>query len=311
MNLTLQFEQANGTVRTDTVPVETSEQKLSELLDEQGVALNYRCGGQGLCKGCLVEDPECGYVRACQVQVGELKGPLRIPMNSQAISVLHGVTDFQVSTDCPLKVEPRAGVGMVLDIGTTTVAGSLWNLEQSSCLVAESIGNSQWRYGDNIVSRITYSLQHVDGLKQLNRSLLQDTLKPLVESLLKAAQLDRSAITECLVAANPTMLHMLSMDSLEGMAQFPFEIKYLSGRAIENPLKRLSGLEQMYLLPSMGPFVGSDITAGAIAAGMHERREGNELLIDFGTNGEILLRAREDYFATATAAGPAFEGGVV
>ena len=90
----------------------------------------------------------------------------------------------------------------------------------------------------------------------------------------------------------------------------PFHSVYLERKCIPNPLPCLSNLNTWQLLPGFGPFVGSDITAGAIASGIHEQC-GNTLLIDFGTNGEILLKAKNQYFVTATAAGPAFEGGIL
>jgi len=290
-------------------------QPLSTWLEDHGHPLNTRCGGRGLCKGCLVHletpaAPAAPAVRACQLAARDLPADLtsiRIPVTSARDATLHGVTVFELRDSGPLP-PLRPGFGLALDIGTTTVAGALWDFSTGRCLAEAAVANAQRRHGDNVVTRIGFSVETPDGLTLLRRALLDESLRPLLAGLCRAAGLAPAAITQVVAAGNPAMLHILAGAPLGGLATFPFRPVFLGDRqlcAAEHDLPFSCPLD---LLPGLGPIVGSDNTAGALAAGLLAD-EAPVLLIDFGTNGEILLKHAGGTLATATAAGPAFEGG--
>ena len=300
---------AGGAEKLLPAPADRS-QLVSDWLAAHGVALNMRCGGRGRCRGCLVE-AGAGHaaVRACQTTFGQLPNDtITIPPASCADHTLHGVSDFEVRAG-GVRPKLRPGLGLALDIGTTTVAGALWDLAAGTCLATASRGNAQRRHGDDIVSRITFAVENEAGLDRLHRALVNDTLAPLIKDLTCEAKVAAGLIREAVAAGNPTMLHTLARESLAGLATYPFRPVFLGERTLTASDVGLDGDYRLQLLPGLGPFVGSDITAGALAAGLLEPRRGPALLMDFGTNGELLLRTSDGYLAAAAAAGPAFEGG--
>jgi len=291
-----------------------TDEPLSDWLARQGVPLNTRCGGRGLCRGCQVwaSGPAISGepFRSCQITAAQLPAAVEtvhIPTASLHNESLYGVSAFELRTG--LADPPRrTGLGLALDIGTTTVAGALWELSSGRCLGTATRSNAQRRHGDNVVSRIQFTLDRENGVDLLQRLLLRDTLSPLLDQLCRDAGVERSAISETAVVGNPTMLHLLAGESLRGLATFPFRPVFLEERILPAGFGDLGIETEWVLLPGLAPFVGADMTAGTLATGILDDPR-STLLIDFGTNGEILLRHQGSIVTTATAAGPAFEGG--
>lgn len=286
--------------------------KLSEWLDRNGHSLNTRCGQKGLCRGCMV-DVEAGKkqsIRACQVTMASLPehiDRITIPERSYRDNSLNGVSVFEIDHE-HLEHRQRMGYGLAIDIGTTTVAAALWDLQSGKCLATKSLANSQRRYGDNVLTRIEYAIKNNGCSKALQKTLVDDTLEPIIESLCQAAGIGPQAIVEAVASGNTAMLHAFAGVSLAGFGSYPFKPVFMDGQ--KWPADAL-GMPYSFCVespPNLGAFVGSDIVLGALASGMHISDK-PALLIDFGTNGEILLKHKNGYLATATAAGPAFEGG--
>lgn len=311
MNSRITVITSDGRENLLPAPAERS-QLVSDWLAGYGIGLNMRCGGHGRCRGCLVETGG-GHspLRACRTSFGQLPPdafPITIPLASCADHTLHGVSDFEVRAG-DVRPKLRPGFGLALDIGTTTVAGALWNLAEGLCVATASRGNAQRRHGDDIMSRITFAVGNPDGLDRLHGALVDETLIPLVTDLTREANVETCRICEAVAAGNPTMLHTLARERLGGLATYPFRPVFLGERTLCARDAGLAGDFRLRLLPGLGPFVGSDIAAGALAAGYLEPRRGPALLMDFGTNGELLLKTSDGYLAAAAAAGPAFEGG--
>jgi uncharacterized 2Fe-2S/4Fe-4S cluster protein (DUF4445 family) len=299
-----------GRVSVHVAPPRADE-SLARWIEAAGIPLNMRCGGRGLCRGCLIQIGGADPVRSCQCTGRDLPSDcarIEIPLASLRDESLHGVVDFEVRGDLPPPVL-RSGLGLALDIGTTTIAGALWDLSTGKFIASATRANAQRRYGDNIVSRITFATENPGAREALHEALVRDSLEPMVDQLCREAAIEPDAITEAAASGNPTMLHTLARASLEGFARYPFRPEFLDEREIPGMDAGLTGQVSVRLLPGVGPFVGSDILSGALAVGMLGPDPGNWLLIDFGTNGEIMLRTGEQFFVTATAAGPAFEGG--
>lgn len=302
---------APGRVEVVLEPAAEAGGTLAAFLETHGFPLNSRCGGRGLCHGCEVE---LGgrWVKSCQVSVGEALaagGEVAIGPASLRNERLAGVQEYElqgVARDyAPV---PRAGLGLAVDVGTTNLAGALWDLSTGRCLAVAGRANAQGRFGDNVLARIDYGTTVAWGGENLRQALGPGSLAPLAEDLAERAGTRPEAITEGVVAGNPIMLHTLAGASLEGFLRYPFRPVFLDARTMAAEAVGLPGSYAVTMVPGFGAFVGADIAAGALACGMAGNGEPS-LLIDFGTNGEMLLREGGRCWATATAVGPAFEGG--
>ncbi|TVP75809.1 MAG: DUF4445 domain-containing protein [Puniceicoccaceae bacterium] len=292
-----------------------SDQRLADAMENAGYGLNTRCGGRGLCRGCRVHYRDANgttqTLRACQTTLAEIPpaaNRLQIPKSSWSDQSLYGVSSFDIHPQLNPYHHPRPGIGLALDIGTTTLAGMLWDLENGHALADHAIANPQRTYGDDVLSRISYATEHASGRRRLRQRLFQYGLAPLLQTLCRQANCSLDAVSEATLAGNPVMLHTVLGESLDGFAKYPFKPEFLEARTVALTDLRPGAPLPAILLPSLAPFVGADIVAGAFAAGMLNEAAPT-LLIDFGTNGEILLKHAGGYLTTATAAGPAFEGG--
>lgn len=300
----------DGGVLTVNPTVAPGAIRLSDLLERGGIPLNTQCGGRGQCRGCqVILDPGNKRLRACQTTWESLPDgevALTVPARSWRDHALHGVSAFQIRRPIAPRAR-RSGYGLALDIGTTTLAAALWDREQGLCLAAASQSNPQRRYGDNLVARIAYAAD-AEAAAALHDCLVREGLTPLVEAVAVQAGIAVGDIAEAVAAGNPPMLHTLAGRELTGFARFPFAPAFVGRQEIAGTSCGLRASVRVHLLSAAAPFVGADITAGAWASNLEEH-DGPVLFIDFGTNGEILLKTSDDWLATATAAGPAFEGG--
>ncbi len=300
-------------------PIASPDESLAAWLNACGHPLNMRCSGRGLCRGCEVDilpshDAPPRRVKACQTQAHEVLHStgvyaIRIPRASRFDGSLTGVSAFDVEPQLEeFPTDPDFTTGLAIDIGTTTLAAAFWQGSPPRCTTTATLPNPQIRFGDNVVSRVQYAVTHPDGASLLHRSLIHEGIKPLLARTVENAHPRPSNIPTLAVAGNPVMLHTFAGLPLHGFATYPFHPEFLAGRTLTGSRIGLPDYSTIVLLPSIGPFVGADIAAGALACGMMSGTK-PALLIDFGTNGEILLRSPDAWLATATAAGPAFEGG--
>ncbi len=212
----------------------------------------------------------------------------------------HNVSDasLQVVTESFLKRINGAtkGVPFVLaDIGTTTLAMELYNVNGEK--VAEYVRpNPQRIFGADVISRIS-AAQNPMNARQM-QSLVKKVLQEGLEELQKV---QREKISCMYLAANTTMLYLLLGHDTTPLGEAPFRAEYLEEESFD------LGDCKVQVLPGLAAFVGADIMAGVLACGMQES-EAVSLLIDLGTNGEMVLGNNEQLYACSTAAGPAFEG---
>ncbi|MBN2475043.1 MAG: DUF4445 domain-containing protein [Pirellulales bacterium] len=200
--------------------------------------------------------------------------------------------------------------GLALDVGTTTVVAHLVDLSCGTTREAAAKYNSQLEFGADVVSRINHARQP-GGAEALHRAIVQD-VETLIEDLVQRAHVGRGDI-HCVVAAgNTAMLHFLLGLEADLIRLSPFVPSATSPpplRAAEVGL----GIHPrgiLYTVPMVGSYVGGDITAGVLGSGMCDS-ERLALLLDIGTNGEVVLGSREFTVACSASAGPAFEGASV
>ena len=198
--------------------------------------------------------------------------------------------------------------GLAFDIGTTTVVGMLLNLKNGVPLAVKSTLNGQASMGADVISRISHGMMAEDGLAELQRAIL-GSVNGLIRELSAEANIDRNQIYEATIAGNATMLHLLLGIDPEAIGVTPFIPVIEEGMNIP---AHAAGINihpngNIYTLPHLGAYVGADLVGGLMATGI-VRGEGYRLLVDVGTNGEIICGSNRRTVATAAPAGPAFEG---
>ena len=198
--------------------------------------------------------------------------------------------------------------GAAVDIGSTTVALYLCNLRTGELLAAESEMNPQIVYGEDVMSRIQYSIEHKDGLEKLHKAVIS-TLNKLLKQAAKTADIKIEEILEMVLVGNSTMHHLLlNLHPKDlGLAPFvPAIHRSMDVKARELGLQ-INSSGNIHVLPTIASFVGADTSAMILAEEPHKQDE-NWLLIDVGTNAELILGNRKRLLCTSTPTGPALEG---
>ncbi len=222
-------------------------------------------------------------------------------MSEEQAGKMHILTD--TSRDLP-KADGE-GYALAIDIGTTTVVAYLCDMKDSKIITTVSRINAQVPFGLDVISRIKYCMDHDDGLEAQHEAVASQ-LNAFLDIAEKAGY-GRTDITRVVIAGNTTMEHLFTKEDPTGMGVIPFAPASLFGRHYAPQQLGINLDTDIYIAPCVSAFVGGDITAAVLASGMHEK-EGLSLLIDIGTNGEIVLGGKDGFFTTSTAAGPAFEG---
>ncbi len=197
--------------------------------------------------------------------------------------------------------------GLSVDIGTTTVVAQLVNLKTADIAATVSAANPQSRFGSDVISRISYAETHA-GLEVLHNTVIAG-LNDLCKEAAQKAGISRTHIYEAVMAGNTTMNHLLLKYPTHQLGQAPYQ-----AYSVEPAYEKAAGLglhinplAAVYTPPNIAGFVGSDTVAAALACGM-DATEIPSLLVDIGTNGEIVLGTKDRLLAASCAAGPALEG---
>ncbi|HLX78611.1 MAG TPA: ASKHA domain-containing protein, partial [Acidimicrobiales bacterium] len=201
--------------------------------------------------------------------------------------------------------------GIAFDLGTTTVVATLLDLSTGTPVAARSTLNRQQPFGADVITRISAVMMDADALGKL-RSLAHETLSELAREVCAEGEVEPQSVYEVALAGNATMTHIVLGIDPEPLGVAPF---ILSTRAFPEILASDLGVPvhpraRAVVFPSLGAYVGGDITAGLLASGM-DRDQRMRLFIDVGTNCEIVLGNRDRLVGTAAPAGPAFEGAAI
>ena len=198
--------------------------------------------------------------------------------------------------------------GVAFDIGTTTIAAYLLDLNTGKQHSVAAAMNPQARVGDDVISRISYTMQNPSGLAEMQSAVL-DEMNGLLDVLCHGAGVSAETIYEATIAGNTCMLHFLLGVDPRHLAMAPY-VPVVS-RSLYIPARelglRINELGRVHVLPSIAGYVGADTVGVVLATDLHESGDCT-LAVDIGTNGEIVLGSRDRMLACSTAAGPAFEG---
>ena len=233
-------------------------------------------------------------VRAGETYAGDWKVTVAVRLNRQLIAVWPGFKDEVY--------------GLAVDVGTTTVAGHLCKLSTGELVASGGMMNPQIRFGEDLMSRISY-LQQNEGQAPVLTASVRKALADLVAQVAGQAGVPASDIVEMTLVGNPTMHHLvLGIDPTQlGMEPFPLVVdRGVTVLARDLDLSLHPGAH-VYFLPCIAGHVGGD-TAGVILSQGPHLAEAMTLVIDVGTNAELVLGSRNRLIACSSPTGPAFEG---
>ncbi|MEQ9053457.1 MAG: ASKHA domain-containing protein [Roseovarius confluentis] len=199
--------------------------------------------------------------------------------------------------------------GLAIDLGSTTVAAHLTDLESGEVKASSGIMNPQIRFGEDLMSRVSYAMMNPGGDQEMTRAV-REAINTLAEEIAKEAEIDPSLIVETVFVCNPVMHHrLLGIDPVE-LGQAPFALATSDSMALEARELELSAINtraRVYVLPCIAGHVGADCAAVALSE-EPGKSEDLALIVDVGTNAEILLGDKSRVLACSSPTGPAFEG---
>ncbi|WP_375261877.1 ASKHA domain-containing protein [Palleronia sp.] len=199
--------------------------------------------------------------------------------------------------------------GLAIDLGSTTIAAHLCDLDTGAVLASAGLMNPQIRFGEDLMSRVSYSMMNPGGDLEMTKAV-REAMDQLAADIAAEAGIAPAAIVEAVIVCNPVMHHLLlGIDPVE-LGQAPFALSTSDAvecAAAELDLTRLNPAARAYLLPCIAGHVGADAAAVALSEEPGKQDE-LSLIVDVGTNAEILLGDRNGVLACSSPTGPAFEG---
>ena len=281
--------------RAATLTAEPGE-NLLKLLQRHGLVSDAPCGGNGTCGKCKVT-VDGKQTLACKTTVDKDLEVL-LPETARTEILTKGLK-------VQVKPDGTDSYTLAFDIGTTTVVAYLLDGCTGAMLTQSSCVNPQTRFGADVISRIQYAMD-VDA--QAVSETLKIALAELTRKAARAANISPARITAVSLVGNTAMHHLLLGIDPKPLTMPPYMPKV--SHALE--LKAADFLPvnpeaALRVLPNIAGFVGAD-TVGCLVATRFDRLEELTLMIDIGTNGEMVLGDQTGYLACSTAAGPAFEG---
>ena len=259
--------------------------------------VEFPCGGLGRCKGCRVRvlkgKAPIGPNDKALLSSDSLNEGWRLACCMRAHDALQlEIAQWEsriLEDDCSFAFTPEEGLGLAVDIVTTTVVAQLLDLKTGNVLAVRSALNLQAKYGSDIMSRIHAAIHQAmeSDLTSIIRDQVGHLISQLMDNRSAPAKTSSSSLSRVVLVGNTVMHHLFCGIPIKALAEHPFETSEGSHRVFMNGDLGWGGLEaesKVHFLPCMGSFVGSDLLAGAIAQKIHLSKEPC-LLVDLGTNG--------------------------
>ena len=207
-----------------------------------------------------------------------------------------------------VKGDKRQSLGVAIDIGTTTLAAYLCDLVKGRILASAAIANPQRRYGEDVISRISYANENEIGMELLGKSVA-DGINKIIANCLQTVEAGKDDIDEVVIVGNTTMQQAFAgihINSLGFAPYFPVS-RFIQDMTASDLRLDLNPGTNVHFFPMVSGFVGGD-TMGVIIAELPHKKDDISLIIDIGTNGEIVLGNKKGLWVTSCATGPALEG---
>ena len=319
-----------------TIHIDTSEQTLPAVegdtvmtaLARNGIHLRSDCGGKGSCGKCRIQvlgrdeilhnAPKKDTVQewqdryACQTGV---KGDMTLRIPGESIMPAEVVAKPFLDVGPPVHSSPKkeatSALQVAIDLGTSTVAVYLYDPTHNRITGSAVIGNPQMLYGRDVMSRISAIMQEPAHLDRM-QGLIVKAVDRAIERLSADNDIHTDRIDAVQVVGNPTMIHIFWGETPESIGIHPFMPVSLDGKKASGRDLGLSTCPwaEIASLPVISGFLGADIVAAALACDLDHAAPGT-MLIDVGTNGEILLKTESGLLGTSCATGPALEGAAI
>ncbi len=243
-------------------------------------------------------DVQCDYPVLCHLQTvlrnGQWKVTLAVHQGKDIIAAWPGLK--------------RQVYGMAVDVGSTTIAAHLCDLVSGEIVTSAGRMNPQIRFGEDLMSRVSYAMMNPGGEADMTKAVRQ-ALQGLMVNLAEEANMDLGDLVDVTLVGNPVMHHLLLGINPIELGGAPFALatdQAMNLKASDLELKASPGC-RVYLLPCIAGHVGADAAAAVLSEAPHDREE-LTLLVDVGTNAEIVLGNRKKMVAASSPTGPAFEG---
>lgn len=252
----------------------------------------------------LAEQWDLHNLRIDPVLLRTIQGALRAADGAVTVTLWEGCEVIRIE---PGYVESLYGVAV--DIGSTTLAAHLCDLRTGTVLATETMMNPQVRYGEDLISRISYAADPA-GMKRLHHAIIQ-ALNELCQIAAQTARIDVHNISDLVLVGNTVMHHLLLGINPVEIGQMPFTLatdEALDLRARDLGLKVVHDSARVHVLPCLAGYVGADNVAVLLAEYPYLNHKAVSLIVDIGTNAEILLCAGERILSASSPTGPAFEG---
>ncbi|MDE0749850.1 MAG: ASKHA domain-containing protein [Acidimicrobiales bacterium] len=236
----------------------------------------------------------------------ELPPDLDIVADGSGLATVAIRDDSQVVAVWP-GLRDRA-LGIAVDVGSTTLAGHLFDLATGTALATAGTMNPQIRFGEDLMSRVSYVMMNPGGEVELTRAV-RESLDELIGQLCEEGDTTRDEVLELVLVGNPIMHHLLlGLDPTPlGVAPFTLEISEAVDRTATELDLEVHPAARAHMLPCIAGHVGADTAAVVLATRPHEA-DGVQLVVDIGTNAEIVLSGDGRTLAASSPTGPAFEG---
>ncbi len=236
----------------------------------------------------------------------ELPPDLDIVADGSGLATVAIRDDSQVVAVWP-GLRDRA-LGVAVDVGSTTLAGHLFDLATGTALATAGTMNPQIRFGEDLMSRVSYVMMNPGGEVELTRAV-RESLDELIGQLCEEGGTTRDEVLELVLVGNPIMHHLLlGLDPTPlGVAPFTLEISEAVDRTATELDLEVHPAARAHMLPCIAGHVGADTAAVVLATRPHEA-DGVQLVVDIGTNAEIVLSGNGRTLAASSPTGPAFEG---
>lgn len=286
---------------------------LHDVLFEHGV--EFPCGGHGVCGGCKIKilegDAPVTKDDKAKLSESELTNGRRLACCCTAdIDMTIELEQWEtriLSDETYAGAGVGNGLGVAVDIGSTTLVAQLLDLSTGDVLAVETSLNPQAKHGADIMSRVEFAMS-THGMNTLTNEIRRSVYEMLLR-LYDSAERHDENIASVVLVGNTVMHHLFCGIHPSALSRYPFETQH-GGMKNFSPNDigwALPGNPEIIFMPCIGGFVGSDILAGIIATGVLDS-DRLSVLVDLGTNGEIAIGNNDRIICASTAAGPAFEG---
>lgn len=277
---------------------------LTDALKQNDLPIEMPCNGMGICGVCslnirpLNNKYSFQKVLSCFYHVDKDIEIEFLPVNEEMIKTADEIFDeLSIATE---------SVSIAIDVGTTGVSMNFIDNKTDSVFASKSFLNPQVKYGNDLISRIDFVSRDIDNM-DIARNSLFDKISDMILETLDDQSIKN--IKKVVFSANTTMLHIIYGANPYSISVYPFKAAFLEKQTLNNKDVKLPVPDstEIILLPSASSYIGSDVVSGVYYTKMHERKD-RSILIDVGTNGEIVINIDCKLYGSSAAAGPAFEG---